>query len=787
MFKRSVNPGGSARGSVARRQWWLTRVGAAAGALAMHGAAWAEASPTAQQSPVVGGATIAQAGPPTWPEPSKAPAGAPNILLILTDDVGFAASSTFGGPVPTPNFDALARSGLRYNQFNTAAICSPTRAALLTGRNPHNVNVGNVMEVPAGYPGYTSVIPKSAATVAEVLKDNGYATAMFGKSHLTPLWQQSAAGPFDQWPTGLGFQYFYGFMGGDTDQFRPTLIENRSFLPTPNDPDYVLDRDLADRAMTWIRQSRELSPDKPFFVYLAPGTAHAPHQAPRDWLDRFRGKFDQGWDAMREQSLARQKAAGIVPAKTKLTPRPASLPAWAALTPDEKQVSARLMEAFAASLAYNDFQIGRLIDSLRASGQLDNTLVVFIQGDNGGSAEGGPFGRLFEQEFTNDIPHDAAYMKGRIDEIGGPALYNNYNAGWGWAMNTPFQYYKQVASHLGGVRNGMVMSWPRRIKDAGGLRQQFHFVSDIAPTLLDAAGIAAPAVVNGVPQQPLDGISMTYSFDNTAAPSRRRMQIFEVTQNVGIYRDGWWAGTRPAKAPWDLYNGAAVNMDSRKWELYHVAKDFSQARELAAAEPQRLKEMQQLFWTEAAKNNLLPLHVPGEGAEGMPTLGNRSRFVYSSRQSRIPENAAPHTVGRSFRITADLSVGPTGTDGVLVAHGGKAGGYSFYIKDGRPVFHYNALERRQYRIAAPDPLSPGPHTLTADFTKDATGQSGELILTVDGKPVANGRIEHRLKPWISYVEGFDIGEDSVTAVTTDYDAAHSGLAADLKQIVFEVR
>ena len=741
----------------------------------------------APQSQVAPAATIAEAGPPAWPEPAKAPAGAPNILLIMTDDVGFAASSTFGGPVPTPTFDALAKSGLRYNQFNTAAICSPTRAALLTGRNPHNVNVGNVMDAPAGYPGYTSVIPKSAATVAEVLKDNGYATAMFGKSHLTLMWQQSAAGPFEQWPTGLGFQYFYGFMGGDTDQFKPTLIENRSFLPTPNDPDYVLDRDLTDRAMTWIRQSRELAPDKPFFVYLATGTAHAPHQAPRDWLDKFRGRFSQGWDALREQSLARQKAAGIVPADTQLTPRPASLPAWDSLTPEEKQVSERLMEAFAASLAHADFQIGRLIESLRASGQLDNTLVVFIQGDNGGSAEGGPYGRLFEQEFTNDIPHDAQYMKSRIDEIGGPNLYNNYTAGWAWATNTPFQYYKQVASHLGGVRNGMVMSWPRRIKDAGGLRQQFHFVSDIAPTLLEAAGIAAPKVVNGVAQQALDGISMAYSFDNPAAPSRRHVQIFEVAQNMGIYRDGWWAGTRPAKAPWDLYNGTVVNMNSRTWELYHVAEDFSQARDLAAAEPRRMKQMQQLFWAQAAKNHLLPLHVPGEGTEGMPTLGSRTRFVYSSRQSRIPENAAPHTVGHSFRITAELAVGPARSDGVLVAHGGKAGGYSFYIKDGRPTFHYNALERRQYRITAPDPLSPGPHTLAADFTKDVNGQAGELVLTVDGQPVAKGRIEHRLKPWISYVEGFDIGEDSVTAVTTDYDAAHSRLAADLKQIVFEVR
>ena len=747
----------------------------------------AQVPPNAAGQHVIG-TTIAQSSPPAWPEPAKAPKGAPNILLIMTDDVGFAATSTFGGPVPTPTLDNLAQTGLRYNRFNTTAICSPTRAALLTGRNPHNVSVGNVMDAPAGYDGYTSVIPKSAATVAEILKDNGYATAMFGKWHLTPMWEQSAAGPFDRWPTGLGFDYFYGFLGGDTDQFSPTLVENRSFKAAPeNDPDYILDHDLADHAISWIRQSSELAPDKPFFVYYAPGAAHAPHQAPKAWLEKFRGQFDQGWDVQREQTFARQKSAGIIPADTVLTPRPANLPAWSSLLPDERQVSARLMEAYAATLAYNDDQIGRVIENLRASGELANTLVVFIQGDNGGSAEGGPFGRLFEPEFTNGVPHDAAYMKTRIDEIGGPKLYNNYPAGWAWAMNTPFQYYKQVASHFGGVRNGMVMSWPDRIKDVGGLRQQFHFVSDIAPTLLDVAGIAPPAVVNGVVQQPLDGISMTYSLSGPAAPSRRRLQLFEVAQNMGIYFDGWWAGTRPTKTPWDLFDGAPASSDARTWELYHVADDFAQARDLSGTEPQKLAEMQQLFWTQAARNNILPLHVPGEGTAGMPTMGSRSRFVYTGRHSRISENAAPHTVGHSFTITAAVTVTAGHSDGVLVAHGGKAGGYSFYVKDGRPSFHYNALERRQYAIRAPDALTPGTHSLAADFVKDAQGDGGKLTLAVDGKPVANGRIDQRLRPWISYVEGFDVGEDSVTAVTSDYTVADSAFSGDLGQVVFEIR
>lgn len=752
------------------------------------GQATAQTAQSGELAQQIIGRTIAESSPPAWPAAPQAPATAPNILLIMTDDAGFGASSTFGGAVPTPTFDRLAKNGLRYNQFNTAAICSPTRAALLTGRNPQNVGVGNVVNVPAGYPGYTGSIPKSAATVAELLKRSGYSTAMFGKAHVTPEWEQSAAGPFDRWPTGLGFQYFYGFLGGDTDQFAPSLVENTTFREPPyNQPGYFFESDLADRAIRWIEHSRSLAPNKPFFVYYAPGATHAPHSAPQEWLQKFRGQFDKGWDVLREETFARQKALGVIPADTQLTPRPDNLPAWSTLSDDQKQVSARMMESFAALLSYTDHQIGRIIGDLEKTGQLDNTLVIFIQGDNGGSAEGGVLGELVEQSFTNGVPDDVAYMKSRIDEIGTPALYNNYPAAWAWATNAPFQYYKQMASHFGGTRNGMVMSWPKRIADKDGIRQQFHFVADITPTILEAAGVEPPSSVNGVEQQPFDGISMTYTFDAPKAASHRRFQLFEVAQNVGLYLDGWWLGTTPAKAPWDLFNGSRVDIDSRKWELYDVSKDFSQSRNLAEAEPERLARMKELFWAKAAQNNVLPLHVPGEGAEGVPGFGkNRTRFVYTMPQSRIHEFAAPQVVGKSFQVTANVETAEGATDGVLVAHGGHTGGYAFYIKDGHPTFHYNALERRQYTIRSETALAPGPHRLEARFAKDKEGRGGTVTLLVDGRAAGSGRVDATLWPWISYTEGFDVGADTVTNVSPEYRSGDSRFAGKIREIVVEV-
>jgi arylsulfatase A-like enzyme len=564
-------------------------------------------------------------GEPVWPSRIAAPAGAPNVLLILTDDVGFGSTSTFGGPVPTPTFDALARSGLRYNQFNTTALCSPTRAALLTGRNPHNVNMGNVTNIPTGYPGYTSDIPKSAGTVARILRDGGFATAMFGKSHLTPEWEMGPNGPFDRWPTGLGFDHFYGFLSADTDQFRPNLVQDRTPIPAPDEPDYILDRDLADQAIEWIAKEKATTPEKPFFVYYSTGTAHTPHQAPREWLEKFRGRFDMGWDKMREETFARQKRMGIIPANAQLTPRPEGLPAWDSLSADQKRFYSRLFEAYAAAIAFSDHQIGRIVQSLKDSGEYENTLIVFIQGDNGSSAEGGLDGTLYERSMINRYDEPFAYMLERMGDIGGPELYNHFPAGFAWGTDTPFQWYKQVASHFGGVRNGMVISWPARITPDGKARTQFHYVTDIAPTILEAAGIEAPKAIDGVAQMPFDGISMAYTFSRPAAPSQRKTQIFEMMENAGIYHEGWWAGTSPARAAWDVAKNIKVDFAIRDWELYHVANDFSQAKNLAAANPAKLKELQELFWAEARRNHILPIHDFSQGAEGRPTIaGDRT-------------------------------------------------------------------------------------------------------------------------------------------------------------------
>ena len=741
----------------------------------------------AQQSAIVA-RTAAEAGPAHWPKQPEAPVGAPNILLIMTDDVGFGASSTFGGPIPTPTFDSLARAGLRYNQFNTTALCSPTRAALLTGRNPHNVGMGNVTNLPTGYDGYTTVIPKSAGTVAEILKQNGYSTAGFGKWHLTPEWEESIAGPFDRWPSGLGFEYFYGFHSGDANQWAPRLIENNREILRSETPGYILDQDLADRAIGWLQEHRNLAPDKPFLLYYASGTAHAPHHAPAEWIAKFKGKFDQGWDKLRSEIFARQQKMGVVPAGTRLTHRPDILPPWSSLSPDEKRLAARLMEAYAGALTYADHQIGRVIDSLRENGQLDNTLIVYIQGDNGASAEGGVDGELFEQTFINGYQDTLAYKLAHIDEIGGPKAYNHFPAGWAWAVNTPFQYYKQVASHLGGVRNGMVMSWPKRIKPDSEIRQQFHFVSDITPTILDAAGVAAPTTLNGVPQKSLDGISMAYTFDQPRAPSHRPTQVFEMVQNLGIYHDGWWAGTKPVKAPWDILKASNIDRDSREWELYRVSDDFSQARNRARSDPAKLAEMKQLFWMEAERNSILPLHDPSEGTENMPGRSARSTLIFHGRVLGVPRKVAPRTNGRSFTITADVSVPDNGAHGVIVTQGGRFGGYALYIKDGRLAFHYNAIGERQYDVKAVKLLPPGAHRIVADFRADTEQPraGGELSLAVDGQRVASGRIDKTLVDYW-FTEGMDIGEDTMTPVTDDYAIADSRFNGTVEQVEFNLK
>ncbi len=531
---------------------------------------------------------------PDFPKEVQAPKGAPNILLVLTDDVGFAASSPFGGPIATPTFDRLAQSGLRYTQFHTTALCSPTRAALITGRNHHSIATGVIMEMATGYPGYNSLMPKSVGTIGQVLRENGYSTSWYGKNHNVPDWHSSQVGPFDLWPTGLGFDYFYGFLGGDTDQWHSALFENTRPIEAEEqrgDKPTHFDQLMADKAIAWIRMQHAVAPAKPFFVYYAPGSAHAPHHAPKEWIAKFKGQFDQGWDKVREETFARQKRMGVIPASAKLTPRPKEIPAWDSLSADQKRLYARMMEVYTAALAYCDYQIGRVIDAIAALGELDNTLIIFIQGDNGASAEGTLQGTTNEVGTAgNGVEETLPYLLSMIDELGGPKTYNHYPVGWAHATDTPFQWTKQVASHFGGTRNGMVISWPARIKDKGAIRTQFHHVIDVVPTILEVTGLRFPAVLDGVKQKPIEGVSMAYSFDNPNAPSRRTTQYFELVGNRAIYDHGWMASTTPLRLPWVTF-GASPNPDDFKWELYNIAEDFSQAENLAAKNPAKLREL----------------------------------------------------------------------------------------------------------------------------------------------------------------------------------------------------
>ncbi|MGE4430356.1 MAG: arylsulfatase [Sphingobium sp.] len=742
---------------------------------------------------VVGGATqaVAQdaaAAASAWPKTPVPAQGTPNVLVILTDDVGFGASSTFGGPVPTPTYDDLARRGLRYNAYHNSAICSATRAALLTGRNPHNVGMGRVTNAPTGYPGYTGFIPPSAGTVAKILRQDGFRTAAFGKWHLIPDWEEGPEGPFDRWPTGMGFQDYYGFITADTDQYHPALYRGTTPLEPPHSPGYILDADLADKASEWIRQERQLAPGHPFFLYFATGATHAPHHVPKAWIERFKGKFDKGWDKVREESFHRQKEMGVIPADAKLTPRPSFLPAWSSLSADQRRLFARMMEVYAAQLAFSDAQIGKLIAALRETGALDNTLIIFSQGDNGASAEGGATGSLYEQAFMNRFDETVEEMLAHIDDLGGPQSYGNYPAGWGWAMGAPFQFYKQTASHLGGVRNNLVISWPARIKDVGTVRPQFHFVSDIVPTILDATGVAAPATLDGIAQKPLDGISMTYSFDDAQTPSRRRTQVFETMQNLGIYHDGWWAGTMPVEAPWDFFKqDQKTGSEGREWQLYDLRSDYSQAVDLSKSNPRKLKEMQALFRAEAKANAILPIHAPWEGPGGRPSaIPEGKSFSFRGPIYRLPTTAAPNIIGKSFIIDADVTLDKDQANGVIVTHGGRFGGYALYLEKGVPVFHYNALGTEQYRMRAAQPLGTGEHRLRLEFriAKAVPGSGGHFRLAVDGEEAASMAARRTIATRNSLREGLDIGQDSLTPVTDDYSVEGSVLQGRVRQVTF---
>ncbi|MDF2817423.1 MAG: arylsulfatase [Stenotrophomonas rhizophila] len=721
------------------------------------------------------GRTYQDSDPAQFPQPVQPPKGAPNVVLILLDDVGFGQFSTFGGGVPSPTMDRLAAEGLRYNHFHTTALCSPTRAALITGRNHHSASFAGITELATGYDGYCCVLPRSCGTVGEVLRQNGYMTAWIGKNHNTPTWELSAAGPYDRWANGLGFDYFYGFNAGDMNHWNPLLFENRDLVPASDDPDYHLTEDLADKAIAWVRKVKSIAPDKPYFLYVAPGATHAPHQAPQSWIDQFKGKFDHGWDAYREQTLARQKKLGVVPDDTDLTERSRGLPAWDSLEPDQQRLYARMMEVFAAYGAQVDAAMGRVIDAVKALPDADNTLIIYIAGDNGSSAEGGLEGSLNENLFFNGFPEKWEDNLKVIDELGGPKHFNHFPSSWAHAMNTPFQWTKQVASHFGGTRNPMIISWPSQIKDKGGLREQFLHVIDIVPTLYEVCGVTAPRELNGVQQKDIEGVSFAFSFDQADAESRRRTQYFELGCNRGLYHDGWMASA-PSFAPWEPNRADDWTPDKQVWELYKLDEDFSQAHDLAKQNPDKLRQLQDLWWAEASRYSVLPLDWRGTirmnaEAMGRPSLvGNRTRATYYPGMLALPDAACLPMLNKSWTITAAIEVADDTAEGMIITHGGSEGGYGLYLKAGRPTFVYNYLGVERPSFSGDTPLGKGKATLGVRFDYDGggMGKGGTVTLTVDGATVASGRLERTVPIQFSITEGLDVGMDNGSAVDWTY-------------------
>jgi arylsulfatase A-like enzyme len=703
----------------------------------------------------------------------KAPANAPNILIILLDDMGFGQSSAFGGPIHMPTVEGLANNGLRYNEFHTTALCSPTRSALLSGRNHHMNNFGSIAETATAFPGQTGQRPNSVASIAEMLRLNGYSTAAFGKNHETAPWEVSPSGPTDRWPTRQGFDKFYGFMGGETNQWAPLIYDGMTQVEPPHDPNYNFMTDMTNQAIDWMGYQKSLTPDKPFFIYFAPGAVHAPHHVPKEWIAKYKGQFDQGWDKVREETLARQIKLGVVPAGTKLAPKPEAIKDWEALSADEKKLFAREMEVFAGFGEYADTEIGRLIHAIEATGQLDNTLVFYIVGDNGASAEGGMVGLFNEMSYFNGVNETVQDVLKHYDELGGPSTYPHYAAGWAVAGDSPFEWTKQVASSYGGTRNGMVIHWPKGIAAKGEVRSQWHHVIDIAPTMLEAAGLPEPKSVNGTPQTPIEGVSMVYTFADAKATSRHTTQYFEIFGNRAIYQDGWLAGT-VHRAAWEFKPRRPLEDDV--WELYDARTDFSLANDLAAKNPQKLKEMQNLFMTEAVKYSVLPLDDRtlerlNAALVGRPDLmaGRTSLTVYQG-MTGMSENAFINVKNRSHTITADVEVPQGGANGVILAQAGRFGGWSLYLKDGKPIYTYNWLGLKQYTIAGGEALPTGKATIRYEFVYDGggVGKGGTGTLYVDGKSVATGRIDQTQCCAFSADEGADVGADEGTPVTEDY-------------------
>ena len=710
-----------------------------------------------------------------WPQLPAPPAGAPNVVIILLDDVGFGQVSTFGGPVPTPNIDKIAAQGLRYTRFHTTAICGPSRAALITGRNHHNAGSGFLAEWATGFPSYDNMIPRSTATIGSILKYNGYNTSWFGKNHNTPDWESSIAGPYDRWPTGIGFDHFYGFIGGETHQYYPVLFENTSPVEPNKTPEqgYHFMTDMTDKAIHWLRYNKSVAPQKPVLLYFAPGAAHAPHHAPKEWREKFKGQFDAGWDAVREATYQRQLRMGIIPPGTKLTARPDWVKPWDSLSPDEKKLYARFMENFAGYLSFTDAEIGRLLNAIKELPDADNTLIFYIVGDNGASSEGGMQGTINEVASLSGIQARLEDNLKEIDKIGGPDTEPHYPLGWAWAGNAPFQWVKQVASHLGGSRNPMVVSWPAKIKDHGGIRDQFTHLIDIMPTILDVAGIPAPQSVDGVPQMPLDGVSIAATFAKPKARPVRQRQYFEIFTNRAIYDKGWIACAQHT-LPWrqDLAPG---HWENDRWELYNLDKDFSEANDLAAKYPKKLAELKKIFDQEARSNHVYPFDDRGAARLSVPKPSpggsdpNRTKFTYFAGASRLAETAAPNTKNRSHRISAVIDMPDSGGEGVIVAEGGKSAGFALYIQNGNLVYHYNWFERERTNLVSSVPVPKGKSTVAVEFAYDGggLGKGGEVRLAINGKVVGKARINNTVAGRFG-IDTFGVGSDTGSPVSDTY-------------------
>lgn len=720
-----------------------------------------------------------------------APKGAPNVLVILIDDMGFGQPSAFGGPIQMPALEHLAQEGLRYNNFHVTALCSPTRAALLTGRNHHMVNVGAVMDIATAFPGYTGVRPNSIAPLPEILRLNGYSTAAFGKWHLTPGWELSVSGPTDRWPIRWGFDKFYGFLGGETNQWAPLLFDGMTKVEPPHDPHYNFMTDMTNQAIAWMRAEKAMTPNRPFFIYFAPGAVHAPLDVPRKWIAKYNGDFATGWNRLRQETLARQLKLGVVPSGTTLAPMPKAIRNWSTLSPDEKKLFARQMEVFAGYGEYADYEIGRLIRALKDTGQLNNTLIFYIAGDNGASAEGGMNGRFNELTYFNGVDETVQDQLKHYDQLGGPMTYTAYAAGWAVAGDCPFTWTKQVSSY-GGTQDGMVVAWPKRIRQKDGLRSQFVNVTDIAPTILQAAGIPQPKSVNGIPQIPMQGVSMLYTFNHPDAKSRHTTQYFEIAGNRALYHDGWLA-VAIHRAPWERTPRATLENDS--WALYDTADDFSLAHDVAAKYPQKLAAMKKIFLQVASKNHVLPMddrsiERMNPALAGRPSLmeGRTSLTVYPG-MTGMPEDTFLNLKNRSHSITAEVEIPAKGANGVIICQGGRFGGWTLYLKDDRPIYTYNWLGLDQYTIAGKNRIPPGKHSIKYTFAYDGgkLGAGGEGRIFVDGKEVAQGSIAKTIPLIISPDEGADVGVDEGTPVTEDYGAGSNAFTGKIASVTVSVQ